>query len=206
MFNFNPKEDKFFVTLVEEADNIQKSAILLEEAFKNLEEKERIAQRIGELEHKGDVLVHDSIIELNDAFITPIDREDIFRMIKKMDNILDDIDSAANRLIMYNITKVSKEALELCKMIIEITNELLELMKELKKIGKKNLMVEKIKEINSIEHKGDRLYRKTITNLFKETDPIEIIKWKDIYLMLENTLDNCEQVAAIVEGVVMKHA
>ncbi|MGL5414998.1 MAG: DUF47 domain-containing protein [Clostridium sp.] len=206
MFNFNPKEDKFFVTLVEEADNIQKSAILLEEAFKNLEEKERIAQKIGELEHKGDVLVHDSIIELNDAFITPIDREDIFRMIKKMDNILDDIDSAANRLIMYNITKVSEEALELCKMIIEITNELLELMKELKKIGKKNLMVEKIKEINSIEHKGDRLYRKTITNLFKETDPIEIIKWKDIYLMLENTLDNCEQVAAIVEGVVMKHA
>lgn len=206
MFNFNPKEDKFFMTFVEEADNIYKSAILLKKGFENLQDKEAISKEIGELEHKGDLLVHDSIIELNDAFITPIDREDIFRMIKKMDNILDDIDSAANRLIMYNINEVTEESLEMCNMIIEITEELLELMKEMKKIGKKNLMVEKIKSINNIEHRGDKLYRKTITNLFKKTDPIEIIKWKDIYYILENTLDNCEQISAIVEGVVMKHA
>ncbi|MGL4847384.1 MAG: DUF47 domain-containing protein [Clostridium sp.] len=206
MFNFNPKEDKFFVMFIEEAKNIHEAAILLKKGFENLDKKEDINKEIGELEHKGDVMVHDNLIELNEAFITPIDREDIFRITKKMDNILDDIDSAANRLIMYNVTSVSEASLEMCDMIINITAELLNLMEELKKIGKKNDMVEKIKRINEIEHIGDRLYRKTITELFKGTDAIEIVKWKDIYLMLENTLDNCEQIAAIVEGVVMKHA
>ncbi|ENZ02372.1 DUF47 domain-containing protein [Clostridium thermobutyricum] len=206
MFNFNPREDKFFVMFIDEAKNIHESAILLKKGFENLDNKNEIAKLLGDLEHKGDLMVHDNIIELNNAFITPIDREDIFRIIKKMDNVLDDIDSAANRLIMYDIKEVTEESLEMCDMIIEITSELLKLMEELKKIGKRNSMVEKIREINAIEHKGDKLYRRTITNLFKNTDPIEIIKWKDIYLILENTLDSCEQIAAIVEGVVMKHA
>ncbi len=208
MFNLNPREDKFFEMFVEEAKNIHEAGKLLKRGFVELEDKEKISKEIGSLEHKGDKIVHDSIVQLEDAFITPIDREDIYKLIKKMDNILDSIDSAGSRLIMYDVKTSKKEVIKLCEMIERATEEVVRLMEELKKIGKKNnRIVEKIKKINSIEHNGDLLYRETITNLFKSgEDVLEIIKWKEIVTLLENTLDYCEKVAAIVEGVVMKNA
>lgn len=208
MFNLNPKEDKFFVLFVEEAKNIHEAAKLLKKGFSELENKEENAKSIGDLEHKGDKIVHDSIVELEDAFITPLDREDIYSLIKKMDNILDSIDSAGSRLIIYDIKEVREEAIKMCDMIVHATEEVVKLMEELKKIGKKhNKILEKLREINLIEHKGDIYYRQTITNLFKSGDEVlEIIKWRDIFSLLENTLDDCETIATIVEGVVMKNA
>lgn len=208
MFNLNPKEDKFFVLFVEEAKNIHEAGKLLKKGFVELQNKEENSKAIGELEHKGDKIVHDSILQLEEAFITPLDREDVYSLIKKMDNILDSIDSAGSRLIIYDIKEVREEAVEMCDMIVRATEQVVNLMEELKKIGKKNnRIVEKIKEINSIEHKGDIYYRKTITNLFKSGDDVlEIIKWREIFSLLENTLDDCETIATIVEGVVMKNA
>ncbi|AQM59330.1 MULTISPECIES: DUF47 domain-containing protein [Clostridium] len=208
MFNLNPKEDKFFVLFVDEAKNIHEAAKLLKKGFVELQTKEECSKEIGHLEHKGDKMVHDSIVELDNAFITPLDREDIYSLIKKMDNILDLIDSAGSRLIMYDLVEVKKEATVMCDMIVEATEEVVLLMEELKKIGKKNnKIIEKIKKINSIEHKGDLLYRENIRDLFKSGDDVlDIIKWQDVLVLLENTLDACEQIATIVEGVVMKNA
>lgn len=208
MFNLNPKEDKFFVLFVEEAKNIHEAAKLLKKGFVELEDKEKNSKAIGDLEHKGDKIVHDSIVELEDAFITPLDREDVYSLIKKMDNILDSIDSAGSRLIIYDLKETREEAIKMCDMIVHATEEVVNLMEELKKIGKKNnRILEKIREINSIEHKGDIYYRQTITDLFKSGDEVlEIIKWRDIFSLLENTLDDCETIATIVEGVVMKNA
>lgn len=208
MFNLNPREDKFFNVFIEQAAIIEESAVLLKKGFEDLNQKEYISKEIGKLEHKGDDIERNSVIELNDAFITPIDREDVYRLIKWLDNVLDYIDSTSNLLLMYDIKESREEALEMCDKIIRATKEIHLLMEELKKIGQKhNKMLEKIKIINEIEHKGDLLYRKTITNLFKnETDVLNIIKWKDIYSYLENTLDMCEKIAGLVEGVVMKHA
>ncbi|MDY6012723.1 DUF47 domain-containing protein [Clostridium sp.] len=208
MFNLNPKEDKFFVLFVEEAKNICEAAKLLKKGFVELEDKEKNSKAIGDLEHKGDKIVHDSIVELEDAFITPLDREDVYSLIKKMDNILDSIDSAGSRLIIYDLKETREEAIKMCDMIVHATEEVVNLMEELKKIGKKNnRILEKIREINSIEHKGDIYYRQTITDLFKSGDEVlEIIKWRDIFSLLENTLDDCETIATIVEGVVMKNA
>ncbi|WP_194191358.1 DUF47 domain-containing protein [Clostridium chrysemydis] len=208
MFNLNPKDDKFFEMFIEQAKIINEAAVLLKKSLENLDEKEVIAKQIGKLEHKGDDLERHSVIELNNAFITPIDREDIHRLVKWMDDILDYIDSTSSKFLMYDIKESRPEAIEMCSMVIRATEETLDLMEELKKIGKKhNKMLDKIKKINEIEHNGDLLYRKTIAILFKdEKDVLNIIKWKDIYNSLENTLDMCEKVAAIVEGVVMKHA
>lgn len=208
MFNLNPKEDKFFVLFVEQAKNIHEAGKLLKKGFVELENKEENSKAIGDLEHKGDKIVHDSIVELERAFITPLDREDVYELIKMMDNILDTIDSAGSRLIMYDLKESREEAVKMCNMIVQITEEVVNLMEELKKIGKKNnRIIEKIKKINEIEHKGDNLYRETITKLFKSGDDVlEIIKWKEIYSLLEVSLDDCEKIAAIVEGVVMKNA
>ncbi len=208
MFNLNPKEDKFFVLFVEQAKNIHEAGKLLKKGFVELENKEENSKAIGDLEHKGDKIVHDSIVELERAFITPLDREDVYELIKMMDNILDTIDSAGSRLIMYDLKESREEAVKMCNMIVQITEEVVNLMEELKKIGKKNnRIIEKIKKINEIEHNGDTLYRETITKLFKSGDDVlEIIKWKEIYSLLEVSLDDCEKIAAIVEGVVMKNA
>ena len=109
---------------------------------------------------------------------------------------------------MYDLVEVKAEAITMCDMIVEATEEIVLLMEELKKIGKKNnRIIEKVKKINSIEHNGDLLYRESITDLFKSGDDVlNIIKWKDVLRLLENTLDACEQIATIVEGVVMKNA
>ena len=148
MFNLNPKEDKFFVLFVEQAKNIHEAGKLLKKGFVELENKEENSKAIGDLEHKGDKIVHDSIVELERAFITPLDREDVYELIKMMDNILDTIDSAGSRLIMYDLKESREEAVKMCNMIVQITEEVVNLMEELKKIGKKNnRIIEKIKKL-----------------------------------------------------------
>lgn len=207
MFNLNPKEDKFYDMFSEAASNVYCAAKLLKSNMETLEDKEGGAMEIEKLEHKGDNLVHDVIEELNKAFITPIDREDIYDIIKELDNILDLIDSTMHRFIMFNIENSTEEANILSNMIVEVTKEVSELMDELKFINKKNSINNRITTINNIEHNGDKFFRETVAQLFKnETDPLNIIKWKDIYQMLEDTIDSCERVANIVEGVVMKNA
>lgn len=207
MFNLNPKEDKFFKMFEEEAQIVYESAIVLKNTIETLDNKEFGAEEIERLEHKGHQMVHLIIHELNMSFITPIDREDIYEIIKGMDNILDLIDSTMHRFIMFSIDKCTDEAKLLCNMIVESTRELTNLMNELRLIGKSNNMNTFIHNINQIEISGDKVFRKTVGNLFsEEEDILNIIKWKEIYQKFEDTLDSCEKVGNIVEGVVMKHA
>jgi len=208
MFNLKPKEDKFYKMFLEAANNVNEAAMILRESLDSLSNKEPNVNKIEELEHKGDRLVGSIIKELNEAFITPIDREDIYSLIKKMDDILDLINSTMHRFIMFDINEGTKESKLLADMIVKCTKQIIELMAELNLIGSKsNNIKEKIISINKIETEADTLFRKTVTELFKnEKDVLEVIKWKEIYQILENTIDKCEKVANIVEGVVIKNA
>ena len=103
MFNLNPKDDKFYDMFIDEAKNVEKAAVILSEALGDLENKTSHVARVEELEHKGDEIVHRLIEELNNSFITPIDREDIFSITKRMDDILDSIESTMHRFTMFNI-------------------------------------------------------------------------------------------------------
>lgn len=209
MFNLNPKEDKFYDMFIEEAKNVEKAAIILSEALGDLENKTSHVVRVEELEHKGDELVHNLIEELNNSFITPIDREDIFSITKRMDDILDSIESTMHRFTMFNINESKEGAKVLGNLIVDASKELVSLMEEFKHMKKRNKEItEKVISINRIENKGDILYRQIISELFAEdceASVIDIIKWREIYKFLEETLDSCEAVANIVEGVVMKY-
>ncbi|MDP4182277.1 MAG: DUF47 family protein [Bacillota bacterium] len=206
MFKVSPKDEIFFDFFVATAENACRAAELLEELminYVNVREKVKI---IEEAEHECDKQVHKILQQLNRSFITPIDREDIDLIAKELDNITDNIESTAHRFNMFNVQSIHEDAIRLAKLITTCTKEVKALMVELKNMKKSKVLTEKIIEINRLENEADDIFRSAITKLFvTEKEPLEVIKWKEIYDYLENTLDVCEDVANIVEGVVMKH-
>jgi predicted phosphate transport protein (TIGR00153 family) len=208
MFNLKPKEDKFYKLFLEAAQNVNEGAIILKTSLDSLSDKEINVNKIEELEHKGDKLVRIITRELNEAFITPIDREDIYSLIKKMDDVLDLTNSTMHRFVMFDINESTEACKLLAEMIVQCTGCIVEIMDELNSAGNKSKHIrEKIIKINKIENEADCLFRKIVSELFKnETNPIEIIKWKEIYQTLENTIDKCEKIANTIEGVVIKNA
>ena len=207
MFRVSQRDEIFFDFFVATAENACKAAELLEELMNNYVNVQDKVRAIEETEHEGDKLVHKILQQLNRSFITPIDREDINLIAKELDNITDSIESTAHRFSMFNVQSIPEDAKKLAKLITTSTKEVKELMIEMKNMKKSKRISEKIIEINRIENEGDDVFRTAVTKLFLiEKDCFEVIKWKEIYDYLENALDVCEDVANIVEGVVMKHA
>ncbi|MGL4773418.1 MAG: DUF47 domain-containing protein [Clostridium sp.] len=207
MFNLNPKEDKFYLMFVEVSEVVNEAAVILRNGMEDLANKNECAEKVSELEHKGDMMVRHFIEELNKSFITPIDREDLYLIIKMADDVLDYIDSIMHRFIMFNVDKSTVKANSLCDMIVKLTGELVDLMNEFKHIGKQNKIIDKVRGIKEIEREADCIYRDTVSELFKnESDVLYILKWREIYELLENTIDSVNKVSSIVEGVVVKHA
>lgn len=211
MFNANKKEDKFYLKFKEQASNTVEGAHVLSKYLDDLENSAVYAQTIKELENKGDKIVHSTIELLNNSFVTPIDREDIYKITKKMDDIIDKIETIVHRFIMFNITLSTEESKIFINLVIRATKEIEMLMSSLVYMNKTKegkIINEKIIEINKIENEGDLFFREVVSALFrnKNIEVLDVIKWKDIYQVFENTLDACESVANIVGGVVMKHA
>lgn len=207
MFRVTKKEEIFFDMFVETAEKSCKAARMLDELMNNyVNVKEKIGQ-IEAVEHECDQCVHNIMEQLNKSFITPIDREDINQIAKELDNITDAIEATAHRFNMFNVKSITEDAKKLSKLIVESTKELKGVMGELKQMKTSKELTPKIIEVNRIEDAGDDVYREAVTKLFSDgLDAVEVIKWKEIYELLEDTLDACEDVADIVEGIVMKHA
>ncbi|MGG7177556.1 DUF47 domain-containing protein [Clostridium paraputrificum] len=208
MLNFSPKEDKFYEMISDSSKNVNDAAKILRENLDSLHNKEVDVIKTEAIEKKGDELVRIAIKELNEAFITPIDREDIYEILKVMHKILDLISSTMHRFIMFDIKESTEESKLLGDMLVQITKELMELMDELKVNGCKSKDIEKkIIKVSAIEHDADMLFRRTVSELFKkEENTLTVMKWKEIYQIIEDTIDYCEKVANIVEGVVIKNA
>jgi uncharacterized protein Yka (UPF0111/DUF47 family) len=208
MFNLNPKENKFYKLFLEMAKNVNQAAMILKLSLDSLGDKEINVSRIEELEHKGDKLVRIIIKELNEAFITPIDREDIYSLINKMDDVIDLTNATIHRFVMFGINETTEACKLLAEMIVQSSMCIMEIMEEFNSLGNKSKHIrEKIININKIENEADVLFRKTVSELFKnEPNPVEIIKWKEIYQKLEDTIDKCEKIANTIEGVVIKNA
>ena len=208
MFNFKPKEEKFYVMFSESANNVNNAAKILRSNLDSLNNKEHDVKKTEAIEEKDDELVRNLIKELNEAFITPIEREDIYSIILDMHSILDLINSSMHRFIMFDINESSDESKIMGDILVSATEQLVNLMHELNLKGCKSKEIYGIiSNINKLEVKGDKIFRKTVSELFKkETDPLIVMKWKEIYQILEDTLDTCQKVAIIVEGVVIKNA
>lgn len=207
MFSLAPKEDKFHDLFISTSEIILNSANFLNEFINDLDNSEENLKKMKEIEHEGDIKQHEILKQLNLSFITPFDREDIYAIAKDMDDIIDYIESASSRFVMLNVDHSTKEAEALSKMIVECSKQIIVLMKELKNMKKSKIIKDIIIEINRIEEQGDLVSRKAIKDLFRMDIPvIEVIKWREIYQYFENSLDACEDLANVVEGIVMKNA
>jgi len=205
MFGMIPKDEKFFIMFREMTWNIIEGAELLKDMLDNFRDPVGSQIRIKEVEHKGDSLTHEIIKKLNKSFVTPLEREDIYALSAALDDILDLIDASAQRFVMYNVEKTTPEAKELAFLILKACQVISKGVSLLG--GKLEHISECCVEVNSLENESDRVCREVISRLFlEEKDPIQIIKWKEIYETLERAVDKCEDAANILESVVLKNA
>jgi predicted phosphate transport protein (TIGR00153 family) len=203
---FFPKETDFFRMFEKAALNLGKGAALLVEMMENFPDAEVKAKQIYEAEQDGDMLTHEVMRELNKTFLTPVDREDIHALVSNIDDILDLIWAVADRTILFKLSSSTAEAIELSKILLSTTEIITKSVISLK--GKKYPYVQEFCiEINRLENHGDSVFRAALAKMFDEIkDPILIIKWKEVYEHLEEALDKCEDVADILESIVIKHA
>lgn len=207
MIGVKKKEEVFFDLFCESIDNIIVAGNAFDDLVNNYNNVEEKVANLKQLETECDIHTHKILKTLNGSFITPFDREDIYDIAKEMDNIVDLLEEIANRFIVFDVKEVRPEAIQMSKLISVSLQELKVLFENLKNIKKNQVTREQIIEVNRIENEGDLIYRQALTSLFRnEKDPIEVIKWKQLFDLLEDSLDACEGVANIIEGVVMKHA
>jgi predicted phosphate transport protein (TIGR00153 family) len=205
MFGLIPKDEKFFVMFKEMTVTIIEGAQLLKDLMDNFENPALSQKMIKDVEHKADQLTHDIIKKLNKSFVTPLDREDIYALSAALDDILDLIDASAQRVVMYNVEAPTPEAKELAFLILKSCQTIDKAVALLG--GKLEPIAEYCMEVNSLENEADRVCREAVSRLFdEEKDPIQLIKWKEIYETLERATDKCEDAANILESVVVKNA
>ncbi len=203
-FRLIPREEKFYDDFSALAEQIRYGAGLLEAMLtpdKPIWDK---ADEIKEVEHKCDHLTHEVIQRLNRTFVTPLDREDIHTLARSLDDVMDAIDASATIVRLYHIDSVRPGARELAHIIMSSAEQLVGAMAALE--GRKGV-AERAVEINRLENEADRAHQAAVQALFQEErDAIVIIKWKEILDFLEQATDRCEDVANVLEGVVVKHA
>ena len=200
------KNVDYFDVLIASIGYSHQAALKLEELLNDYTDVSSKAEAIHDLEHAADNECHLLIDALHIAFITPIDREDLYGMIRSIDDITDLIEDVSNRFDMFAITEVRPAAKKMSTLIVKATNILKVALDEFKSFKRSKNLHDLIKEVNTIEEEGDRVYRHVIKNLFiTNEDTLDIIKWKDIYDDMENVLDACEDVANIIEGVLLKN-
>jgi len=199
-----PREQSFFAMFTEVTGNIQAGARALAEIFADYRDLQRKVDRVKEYEHRGDQLTHEIFTKLNQTFITPFDREDIHQLTSKLDDVLDLIDAVATRLVIYKVDKPRPGAAELADILVRSTAEI---HAAVSRLEKHDGILDHCITINSLENEGDRAVRAAIADLFEhEKDPVELIKWKEILEVLETATDKCEDVANVLESVVLKSA
>lgn len=203
-FRLIPKEEKFFEDFVAMAEQIDRGASLLVAMLAPEQPVWDKADEIKEVEHKCDFLTHEVIQRLHKTFVTPLDREDIHAMARSLDDVIDAIDDCAGIVRLYQISHVRPDARDLSRIIKASTEQVVSAMKAL---GKKQGISHCAVEISRLENEADRAHQTALRRLFdEEKDAIQIIKWKEILDFLEAATDRCEDVANVLEGIVVKHA
>jgi predicted phosphate transport protein (TIGR00153 family) len=199
-----PREERFFDMFVEDAANVLKGARLLHAMLRSYEDVEQKAKELFAVEHHGDEISHAIGNRLNTTFVTPFDREDIHALISALDDILDLVEEVADTFILYHIDRPTPEAIEQAGIIVqqcELIHEALTKLRQFRDLDRYWI------EVHRLENEGDRVTRAAVAGLFSaERPPVDIIKWKDIYALLEDCIDKCEDVANIVEKIAIKHA
>jgi predicted phosphate transport protein (TIGR00153 family) len=203
-FSLLPREDQYFALFTQMGTKLQEAGKILVEMMQASDtDFESLSKRIKDVEHECDELTHTITTKLNKSFITPFDREDIYTLSVALDDICDYMDAAGRAVVMYDIHETDEYAVKLAMVI----------QKQVTEIHDASLLLESgqgmgqhLLEIQRLENEADDIYFRAMANLFKNsTDPIRVIKWKELYEILENCTDRCESVGNIIESIVLKH-
>lgn len=200
-----PRQEKFFDSFLNQVRLISEASRLLAEAVKEGNSHlSRAAVRIQQLEHEGDEIIHDTFTRLNQTFITPLDPEDIHSLASRLDDVLDGVEDAAYRMVAYRLEPIPPVVVELCQVVYDCAQSL---KKAFEKLDKDEKLLDDCIEVNRLEDYADLLVRRAVSELFQqEKDPIALIKKKEIYEFLEDTTDRCEDVADVLQNVVVKNS
>ena len=201
---FVSRDRQFFDLFEEAAGNIQRAADLLDQMLRDYPESAPLAREILICEQEGDRITHDIIRRLNEMFVTPIDREDIYALASALDDVVDYTEEVADYLGLYKIDAPFEQSQRMAHVLLQATRQIAEAMPRLRGFGD---LSHYTVEINRLENDGDRIVREAMAALFDDgIDPMVVIRWKDIYERLESAIDACEHVANILEGIVIKNS
>jgi uncharacterized protein len=199
-----PKKSEFFTLFEQHAQNAVEAAEALESLFGEFVEVESKVRDIHAIEHYGDKLNHEIVRHLNETFVTPLDREDIVGLGSKLDGVTDVCYDVAELVLLFKVTSIRPAALRQSKVLVTAAREVHSMMRNLERL--KELEPHWIK-IHTLENEGDQIWREAVGELFAGShDAIEIVKWKDIFSLVEVAIDRCEDVANIVETIYVKHS
>ncbi|MEA4922647.1 MAG: DUF47 family protein [Eubacteriaceae bacterium] len=207
MVGIKKKEDVFYGMFTDFCEKILEAAEAFADIVHNFEDVDNKVANMKVLETECDMEAHKILQALHGSFITPFDREDIYSITREMDEIVDCMEEVANRFSVFDIREIKPEAVVMADMTVQSIKELKKMFEHLPELKKNSMVMEQIIEVNRIENEGDVIFRRALSTLFREEkDPIELIKWKHLFEQMEESLDSCETVANILEGVVMKYA
>ncbi|WP_437291264.1 DUF47 domain-containing protein [Sorangium sp. So ce406] len=197
----------FFDALADHAQRSVAASELLLEMLDRLDDAQAFAKKISDLEDEADKITHGCLAALHQTWITPLDREEIHALITRLDDVLDCIEAASVRLVLFEIDSPPPEARQLAQAVVESCTVMSSAIQALRDIKRQPNLLELCVEINKLENKADGHYRTALAALFRKgNDPLLVMKWRDIYDLLENATDRCEDVANIIEGIVLEHA
>jgi len=202
-FSLFPKNERFFDLFSLSASNVRLGAEQLLNMVQDFTEVEDKAKKLRDVESEGDSITHNIIECLNSSFITPLDREDIYALAGKLDDVLDEIEGVGSRLHLFAVHRPTEECVDLVKLVVRSTEAIEKAVKGLRKMGGLQAF---LVEIHSLENQADQITRALTARLFHNgnNDVVSLIKWKEIYARLEHTADRCEDVANVLEDIVVK--
>ncbi|TMA17275.1 MAG: DUF47 domain-containing protein [Deltaproteobacteria bacterium] len=202
-----PKSDEFFDDFDAQAEATVRGARLLLSLFEDFTDVERKVAAIKQVEHEGDNIAHRAFERLHRQFITPFDRGEIHRLLGRIDDVLDLTDATAERLFLYEVGPIPQAAKDLARILVPATEKLRDAVRQMREIKNPAQLLASCREIKALESDADTLVRAALAALFKSgADPLSIMKWKEIYDLMETATDRCEDVANVIEGVVLEHA
>ena len=206
-FSFLPKEEKFFKLFEAQAAYNTKAVKAFKELVKNWDEKSPAFEIIREIEHEADITTHEIYDKLNRTFITPFDREDIHQLASEMDDIVDMVQSLCNRMHLYHIRNSTPDLVQLVDILDQAADAIRKAINDLPDKDKTRRVLDYCIEINRLENTGDHARDIALSKLFEgQPDPIDVIKWKEIYELVESAVDRCEDIANTIETILVKQA
>jgi len=199
---------EFYDMFEQETANLVIAAEKLVDLFNNYENVEAKAKELKELEHRGDVITHEIIARVHRTFVTPIDREDITLLAHSLDDVMDFIEAAGRTACLYHISQPTERAQELARIVVKMARKLNEVVPRLRRRDQFTWILKQCVDINTLENDADEVQHAALAELFEvcHLDACEVIKWREIYDHLENATDRGEDVANVLEGIVLKHA